>query len=185
MITKRSGPKGIAAIESKPIESETETAAVGLTGVLVWVLVAALSTNLKHREDALGLQTPPQSDLDLTNPDSPRREGSSPPFVSRLDPPDDLLAEPWRGLMGKRSEKGEQMEGLSLPHKLLDPMAKADFLWWILGEGRGAWIEYHNLSKQFRRLPPSFRDDELISWSFRTRYFKTWPVRNRSLTVLK
>jgi hypothetical protein len=35
VITKRSGPKGIAAIESKPIESETETAAVGLTGVLV------------------------------------------------------------------------------------------------------------------------------------------------------
>jgi hypothetical protein len=29
--------------------------------------------------------------------------------------------------MGKRSEEGEQMEGLSLPHKLLDPMAKADF----------------------------------------------------------
>ena len=28
---------------------------------------------------------------------------------------------------GKRSEEGEQMEGLSLPHKLLDPMAKADF----------------------------------------------------------
>lgn len=33
VITKRSGPKGIAAIESKPIESET--AAVGVTGVLV------------------------------------------------------------------------------------------------------------------------------------------------------
>ncbi|KAK4418769.1 hypothetical protein Salat_2289700 [Sesamum alatum] len=33
VITKHSGPKGIAAIESKPIESET--AAVGVTGVLV------------------------------------------------------------------------------------------------------------------------------------------------------
>ncbi|KAL0287882.1 UNVERIFIED_CONTAM: hypothetical protein Scaly_2751900 [Sesamum calycinum] len=33
VITKRSGPKGIAAIESKPIESET--AAVGVTGVLL------------------------------------------------------------------------------------------------------------------------------------------------------
>jgi hypothetical protein len=29
--------------------------------------------------------------------------------------------------MGKRGEKGELKEGLSLPHKLLDSMAKADF----------------------------------------------------------
>ncbi|KAK4411995.1 hypothetical protein Salat_2978400 [Sesamum alatum] len=79
VITKHSGPKGIAAIESKPIESET--AAVGVTGVL-------------RRRSRSPRETPPQSDLDLTNPDSPTWEGSSPPFVSRLDPPDDLLAEP-------------------------------------------------------------------------------------------
>lgn len=29
--------------------------------------------------------------------------------------------------MGKRSEEGEPKEGLSLPHKLLDSMAKAYF----------------------------------------------------------
>lgn len=56
------------------------------------------------------------------------------PFVSRLDPPEGLeLA----SLMGKRAEEGEPKEGLSLPHKLLDSMAKAYFLWRILGEGGG------------------------------------------------
>ena len=29
--------------------------------------------------------------------------------------------------MGKRGKEGEPKEGLSLPHKLLDSMAKADF----------------------------------------------------------